>query len=176
MVVCFLDWNNVTFVSGTCRNTKCRSRISCGFLVLDTAFCVAAASSRCATTSWSFISQKFAFRSNRTRCCSWLVQFLWHVLRYKVRHLKMCLPHFKNFGSTRLSLLQREMLECQQVWTGDSFVFVVFLSCCCMSFCHVVAFNEKCCATEAYCLFNALKVIEGLQLLSRSRRWQNWRI
>jgi hypothetical protein len=34
---------------------------------------------------------------------------------HTVRHLKMCLPHFKNFGSTRQSLLQREMQECQQV-------------------------------------------------------------
>jgi hypothetical protein len=27
----------------------------------------------------------------------------------------MCLPHFKNLGSTRQSLLQRELQECQQV-------------------------------------------------------------
>jgi hypothetical protein len=34
---------------------------------------------------------------------------------YSVHHYKMCLPHFKNMGGTRQSLLQRELQECQQV-------------------------------------------------------------
>ena len=33
---------------------------------------------------------------------------------YRVRRLSVCLPNFKNSGSTRNSLLQRELQECQQ--------------------------------------------------------------
>ncbi len=34
---------------------------------------------------------------------------------YRVNRYNICLPRFKTVGSTRQSLLQRELLECQQV-------------------------------------------------------------
>lgn len=41
---------------------------------------------------------------------------------HRVNHYNMCLPHFKNVGGTRQSLLQREFLECQQVERHPSHV------------------------------------------------------